>query len=133
MAKERPLLVTGQGKLRREYPKYQRGSATSKAAAESVAEKAPTIRESVYQNIYAWGSIGVTTDALIGIFHSYSPSTIRPRVIELHQADRIHPLLDAFGKPVTRPTRTGCQAVVYVAGPATKPMDCLFDMGVDDG
>lgn len=85
---------------------YQRGSRTSREAAERV--DAATLRERVFRHIAyreAWGM----TDEECQDALAMNPSTQRPRRVELVRAGRV---VDS-GR--TRPTRSGRQAVVWIA------------------
>lgn len=89
---------------------YVRGSATSKSASESMRAHAAPIRQRVYEYILSRGAFGCTDEemtAALGI----SPSTARPRRGELVQMGAVKKT------DITRPTRSGRQAAVYVGIP----------------
>jgi len=68
-----------------DVPPYQPHSETSIAAAKSVAPKAVSLREQVYNALrYA-----PMTDEQIAVRLSLNPSTSRPRRVELVKAGRI--------------------------------------------
>ena len=86
---------------------FQRHSATSRAAALAMRPKAGTKRARVLEYIASHGSYGTTDDEGMHDL-AMDGSTYRPRRIELAQAR----LIENAG---TRPTRSGQQAVVWVA------------------
>jgi len=90
-------------------PPYQRHSATSKAAARSVAPSAASLRERVYDYLLACGSEGAT-DAQGQQATGLSGDTYRPRRIELESAGRVQPV-----EGWQRATLSGRLAQVYVA------------------
>lgn len=96
---------------------FARGSATSKAAAESSRERAQRNRERVLDVLRAAGADGMTCDE-IEIALDGSHQAISPRVTELAKSGAIVPAM-SDGKPRTRPTRSGARfkAVVYTVRP----------------
>ena len=64
---------------------YQAHSATSRSAAQSVATKAPALRELVYEALRS----RPMTDEEIAIALDMSPNTARPRRVELVKAGRV--------------------------------------------
>lgn len=92
-----------------EPPPFARGSATSKAAAESMREHAWSIETQVLAAIRDAGDRGMTCDeveAMLGGRHQ----TISARVHFLAKRRLIIPV-----EGVTRPTRSGRRAQVYKA------------------
>lgn len=65
------------------------GTETSRAAAESIKESAPNLRERIHAAIAAVGWPGMTRDE-IAQQTGISPNTVRPRVIELINAGRLY-------------------------------------------
>lgn len=88
-------------------PPAVRSSATSRAAAESIAPKAGTLRALVLDAIQK-SAYGLTDEDLQEILH-LNPSTQRPRRIELVRMG----LVCDSGE--TRLTRSGRKATVWVA------------------
>lgn len=89
---------------------FQPHSPTSRAAAESVAGQAPSLRRAVYRALLEAGEGGCTDEeiqALLGL----SGSTQRPRRVELVEAGLVR---DSGRK---RTTGSGRLAVVWVAVP----------------
>jgi hypothetical protein len=87
---------------------YQKHSPTSKAAAHDISGQAHNLREVVFNFIDRMGARGATDDEIeVGL--QISPSTVRPRRVELVEAGKV---VDS-GR--TRPTRSGRQAVVWIA------------------
>jgi hypothetical protein len=87
-------------------PPHVRGSATSKAAADSVAESAGNLRNKVLTCIADTGAAGMTTDeieAALDMRHQ----TASARIVELVNAGKI------LKTDRTRPTRSGRAAAVY--------------------
>ncbi len=87
---------------------FARGSATSKAAAESMRGKAAAIRRDVLALVVAAGEPGITCDeaeAKLGGSHQ----SISPRFTELVASGEIVRTTDK------RPTRSGHKAFVYRA------------------
>jgi hypothetical protein len=82
---------------------------TSREALASVQPYAPTIRQRIYDYIFARGAQGATADeieAALGI----PGSTVRPRILELERdTSQVQWTLQ------TRLTRRGRKAVVWVA------------------
>ena len=64
---------------------YQAHSVTSRLAAESVAAKAPALRELVYEALKS----RPMTDEQIATTLNMSPNTARPRRVELVKAGRV--------------------------------------------
>lgn len=87
-------------------PPYVRHSATSQAAAEFMAEDAPTLRKRVFECIAAAGYVG-RTDEEIQDALSMSGSTSRPRRRELQIAGKV------VDSGLTRATRSGRQATIW--------------------
>lgn len=96
---------------------FVRGSATSRAAAESMTESAATIRSKVLAAVVAAGSAGMTCDEIevaLGLRHQ----TASARVRELAKAGAIRSAWQA-GPPnlrhkKTRLTRSGRSAQVWI-------------------
>lgn len=89
---------------------FQAHSRTSKAAAIAAGPNANMLRLRVLEFISACGSEGATDDEVqIGL--EMNPSTQRPRRIELERDGFVS---DSGRK---RPTRTGRNAVVWIATP----------------
>lgn len=84
----------------------QRHSATSVAAARSMTQIAPTLRDRVLRFIE---SAGPVTDEEIAVTLGLNPSTARPRRIEL-VADGL-----VMAAPETRPTAAGRAATAWIA------------------
>jgi len=101
------------------YVPCQRRSRTSTAAAESVKSHLGRCQREVLEFIEDCGVEGATTDEVIRHFvlRGWSENTPRARMWELEPQGRIFKKLGADGKPMTRPTRTGCPAVIYIAAP----------------
>lgn len=92
--------------------KFIKHSPESQDAAEAAAPIAGTKRHAVLAFIAAQGLTGATDDEIqIGL--GMNPSTERPRRIELYEGRFIVKL------HATRPTRSGKQAVVWLAGEHT--------------
>ena len=89
-------------------PPAQRHSPTSRAAAAAIEPRAGTHRWAVLRLIRRYRTLGVT-DEQMQDWLPMNPSTQRPRRIELVAAG----LVADSGR--TRPTRSGRQAVVWVA------------------
>jgi hypothetical protein len=87
---------------------YQWHSETSREAAEAIEPDAATLRGQVLAYIRKCGERGATDDEL-QVALGMNPSTERPRRIELWRRDRI------WRNGEKRPTRSGRQAVVWVA------------------
>lgn len=87
---------------------------TSAAAADSIRDSAASLREQYFSAVQAAGAAGLTDDeAQIAL--NMNGSTQRPRRQELQIAGRIKVALNHCGGAVKRPTRSGRQAVVWVA------------------
>lgn len=86
----------------------QRDSATSRAAARQIAHELPRLQKLVYDAIRAAGERGLTDEQGI-MYTSLSPSTYRPRRIELVTKGSV---IDS-GK--TQLTRSKRKATVWVA------------------
>lgn len=84
------------------------GSRTSRAAAEAIADGAPTLRRRVFGALEAAAPDGMT-DEEMQVALRMSANTQRPRRVELERAG----LVEDSGR--TRPTRAGRLAVVWVA------------------
>ncbi len=93
--------------LERKLPPFQRHSATSRKAAISMHEKAPTARRLVWETIHARGARGATAEEICRVT-GLRGSTVRPRLVELREAGRIV----AGGQ---RKTSSNRFAVVHVA------------------
>jgi predicted ArsR family transcriptional regulator len=89
------------------------GTATSRAAAESVKPHAATLREQVFEYIDRQSIVGATADEIEADLE-LSGNTVRPRLVELRRDGRI---CDSGN---TRKTRTGRSAVVYWTLPSYK-------------
>lgn len=96
-----------QGLLTQGTLPYNKGSATSKEAAESMRPFAGNIREKVCGWIATSGSFGMTCDQ-IEFIYDRSHQTVSARIRELAKANRIKD----SGR--VRPTRSGRNAVVWV-------------------
>ncbi len=98
---------------------HVRGSETSWNAARLMDEKLNAWQDRVYRLIWVRGDRGATDEELIDALKA-SPSTIRPRRVELREKG----LIVDSGK--TRATRSGRKAVVWIAkqnqGPAQKQL-----------
>lgn len=93
--------------------RYVKHSATSKAAADSVVNP-NTKRAAVLRFIESRGYNGATDDEIqVGL--GISPSTERPRRIELFEARKI------ARTRYVRPTRTGRMSFVYVSVNCIEP------------
>ena len=89
---------------------YAKGSDTSQAAAESMRPVAPNIRQRVYDHMLTQGARGTTDEELVAAL-GLNPSTVRPRRQELER----HGAVEKTRR--RRTTKSGRQAVVYVAVP----------------
>ena len=87
-------------------PPAVRSSSTSRAAAESIQGKSPSLRECVYRSIASQAEHGAT-DLEVQAALDMDPSTQRPRRIELVKAGRIRKT------ERTRKTPSGRAAAVY--------------------
>ncbi len=85
------------------------GTATSIAAAESIAASADTLRDCIHAYIAGRGD-GATADEIERDL-AIAGNTVRPRLIELRRGERV---FDSF---TTRPTRSGRKAIVWLATP----------------
>jgi hypothetical protein len=85
---------------------FQRGSETSRQAAEQAAPSAKTLRAAVLRHIAGKGAFGAT-DEEIALALQLNPSTARPRRIELVDRGEVR---DSGAK---RETRSGRLAVVW--------------------
>lgn len=81
---------------------------TSMAAADSVAEEAPRLRERVLEAVRAAGACGLTADEAAERL-DLSPFTARPRFSELRETD----LIQDSGR--RRENASGRKAIVWVA------------------
>lgn len=88
-------------------PPAVRGSATSRAAADSIGPEADTLRRRVLAFLQARGLEGAT-DEEIQLGLGMNPSTQRPRRIELVEQGRVR------DSGSTRRTRSNRRAVVWV-------------------
>ena len=96
---------------------YVRGSATSKAAADSIAEPAVSLRSQVLAAIVAAGAAGMTCDE-IEVALELRHQTASARVRELAKAGAIRPVLDPRHREprcLTRATRSGRRAQIWIA------------------
>jgi len=91
-------------------PPHQAHSETSLDAAESMSEKAPTIRDRVFRHLLYMGDVGAT-DEQIQLALDITVSTEVPRRRELQLLGKIK---DSGN---TRKTTTKRTAVVWVVGP----------------
>jgi len=89
-------------------PPFVRDSETSREAAVSMIEKAPSIRRKVWQFIHARGGHGATADEVQASMKIMG-RTVTPRIIELRMRGR----LKLSGG--TRKTRSGRNAQVYIS------------------
>ena len=100
-------------------PGYQKHSATSKAAAESIAPKLGRLHEyvlSVFKQVYRDSGGGLTDEVLDGYFAPFiAAKTLRPRRIELTAQG----YLNDSGR--TRTTASGRQATVWIISQGEKP------------
>ena len=88
---------------------FQSHSPTSKQAATEIEPHLGRAQRCVYDCIRSMGADGATDDELIVAMPRYSPSTIRPRRIELEQRG----LIVNSGRE--RLTRSNRRAVVWIA------------------
>jgi hypothetical protein len=109
-------LLAGPGRSRRRDP------ATAKAAASRVAPRAGTQRRRALEAIIRAGAHGATADEVIASMQSggrdVAVNGIARRVADLKEAGAISTIanpITADGDPITRPTRHGAEAEVYVA------------------
>jgi hypothetical protein len=86
---------------------------TSQAAAAKIAPTAGTLRAAVLAFITARGTAGAT-DEEMQLQIPMNPSTQRPRRQELQEAGLIRQKYDAASNAVTRETKSGRKAVVWV-------------------
>lgn len=84
---------------------------TSRAAAESVRDAVPVLRERVYQHVCAAGAYGVTCDEAEGTL-SLRHQTCSARFCELHTTGRI------VDSTCRRRTRSGRAAIVWIKRPS---------------
>jgi hypothetical protein len=89
-------------------PPHVKRSDTSRAAAESVAFDAKHLRAVVFNHILGSGAVGLTCDQVEEIMDGRH-QTISARIRELRNEGRI---VDSTRR---RPTRSGRQAIVYLA------------------
>lgn len=92
----------------RPSPPFQRHSTTSREAAASKVETAPTERGRVLAFLRACGIVGATDDQM-QIMLEMNPSTQRPRRVELVEMGHV------FDSGVKAKTRTGRNATVWRA------------------
>ena len=88
-------------------PPCQKHSETSRAAAEQIEPRAATLRRAVLDFLRARGAQGATDEEGMTAL-AMAGNTYRPRRIECFQAGLI------VDSGLTRPTRSGRQAVVWV-------------------
>jgi predicted transcriptional regulator len=81
---------------------------TSLAARDSIREKAPSLRERIYEEISMYSGSGRTRDELCAAL-GIPVQTVTPRVLELIKAHRIYETKE------TRLTRSGRNAYVLRA------------------
>ena len=91
-----------------ELPLFQRHSATSRSAWIKSRPKAGTLRALLLAHLEQCGGDGATDEEMQTQL-DMNPNTQRPRRVELHQGGLI---VDSGRR---RPTRSGSQAVVWVA------------------
>lgn len=101
---------------------YQRHSTTSKAAAASFAEKAPTVREQVFAVFVSRLPDGMTDDEAFDAT-GLKPNTCRPRRCELVQEGRL------VDKGVVRKGKEGLDQTVWFANPSQPRKKTLREMG----
>lgn len=89
-------------------PPYQSHSATSAEAAQAIEPRAETLRKAVLDLLRKCGDVGATDEEIQDTL-AMNPSTQRPRRIECVELG----LVRDSGR--TRPTRSGRQAVVWIA------------------
>jgi hypothetical protein len=93
--------------------------ATSRQAARDTAPRTGTARRRALGYIVGAREHGRTADELLLLEHvgGHNPAGNGParRVSELKAAGAIEPILDLDGQPRTRKTRSGSQAIIYVA------------------
>lgn len=87
---------------------HVRGSETSYDAARQMDDKLNAWQDRVYRLIWVRGDRGATDEELIDALKA-SPSTVRPRRVELREKGLI------VDSRKTRKTRSGRNAVVWVA------------------
>ena len=104
--------ILGQYALSKDPP-HAAGSATSKAAADSIKATAPLMRETVLAAIRSAGADGMTCDELEALLRM-PHQTCSARVHELAKAEAIY---DSGNR---RKTRSGRAAVVYRASAKAK-------------
>ena len=92
----------------RGLPGFAKDSATSAAAAASLAPSAVTLRAKVYA-IIARALDGLTADEVAAAMGQDTPFVVAPRITELYLQGRLRK------SEVTRTTRRGRQAAVYHA------------------
>ena len=84
------------------------GVATSVAAADHIASKAASLRSAVLAAIRDTGADGMTCDE-VELHLSMKHQTASARINELSRGAKI------VDSGMSRPTRSGCQAIVWVA------------------
>jgi len=89
---------------------YTKGSDTSKAAADSMESRAPTIRKEVYDFIVSRGERGATDDEIAASLN-LRHQTASPRRRNLVLMGAVHRTEER------RPTRSGHSATVWIATP----------------
>jgi hypothetical protein len=90
---------------------------TSHKAADSMREAAAVQRAQIMQQLYAAGSVGLTADE-VDERQGWRPTTAGRRLVELVRMGLASLRYDADLEPVTRATRSGRAAQVYLAIPA---------------
>lgn len=93
-------------------PGHVPGVETSKEAADSMRQAAPTIRARVLASITAAAG-GLTCDQ-IEVGMNLTHQTASARIAELARMGHIRPAMQS-GRPVRRRTRSGRSARVYIA------------------
>ncbi len=93
--------------VRRERPPHN-NTPTSKAAAQSIARQAPNLRVLVLSHIERCGHHGATADEVCQALDMW-PQSATPRINELAKSG------DIVNSGRTRPTRSGRNAIVWIA------------------
>jgi len=97
-------------------PPYAQGSETSALAALRMRGPAASLRERIYDYIVDRGRYGATRDEIEADL-KLRGNTVRPRCRELEEVGRV------LKTPNRRKTRSGRDAVVYVAVHATPQIE----------
>ena len=97
-----------QPKLPFGLPPFQRHSETSREASISIYPRVGTQRRIVLDYLRQRGDLGATDDEM-QVALDMNPSTQRPRRVELERGELV------VKTAMTRPTRAGRKAAVYVA------------------